>query len=329
MQGELEIEREIAERTLNGMSANAILFELFPAGSRSPVEAYIEGVTECDIFVLLLWKSFAPPVRKEYEEAVRLGRPILVLLKSLKDGEAREPDLTTFVDMLRGYDVLKKKRVVDCFAPTLYKEYRTLASFEKALSGAVAEEIGRLFAEPFYTESREDMYRQGIRVVSRSRRRILMFQNSSSLLLGPKPYDSVDGKDASDEDFVVAVDAWLEASKGHPSIEFRHVYLLSGIQDALALLKTNAAFMAAFRNRVKKYVALEAETRGRISFRAVAKPFSGPVMVGDDFCGIWITGAETAVAVVQENAKLADTVAHILRTNSADHIPLADLESRL
>ncbi len=80
---ELEYDREIAQEALKDINVNSILFEVLPAMSESPRGIYCEEVGSCDIFLLLLWKSFRSAVQEEYGEAVRRNKPILILVKSL------------------------------------------------------------------------------------------------------------------------------------------------------------------------------------------------------------------------------------------------------
>jgi len=97
---ELEYDRQIAEQALKEMNVNPILFEVFPAMSYSPNESCREEVRDCDIFLMLLWKSFRTKVKEEYNEAVKQNKPILILVKSLIRNEKRKDDLENFLKEL-------------------------------------------------------------------------------------------------------------------------------------------------------------------------------------------------------------------------------------
>ena len=145
---ELEQDREIACETINEMTFNSTMFELFPAMSESPSETYLEKVRECDIFVLLLWKKFTGAVQQEYEEAIKKNKPVLIFLKDLKNEEKRQKELVNFISRLQEG---KEKA-------SIYKEYRELKSLRKQLKEAIGTEVSRYYEFPKITQTKQELY---------------------------------------------------------------------------------------------------------------------------------------------------------------------------
>src|ERR1700741_5159077 len=107
---ELEYEREAAEDELKKLRLDSWLFDFLPAMNASPSTPYLDAVRDCDVFVLILGQSLRPAVRREYEEAVRTLKPILVFVKSRNKDEKREEDLESFLANLHRSKVLSHYR---------------------------------------------------------------------------------------------------------------------------------------------------------------------------------------------------------------------------
>ena len=75
---ELENEREIVAEVVNSINLQPVLFELNSALSSAPNRAFLKDVANCDIFVLILWKSFSKAVQEEYKKAVEKNKTVII-----------------------------------------------------------------------------------------------------------------------------------------------------------------------------------------------------------------------------------------------------------
>ncbi len=55
-------------------------FENEPASGNNVVKYYLDGVKECDLFLLLLKKVITKPVKKEIDTAKRLKKPMFIFI---------------------------------------------------------------------------------------------------------------------------------------------------------------------------------------------------------------------------------------------------------
>ena len=80
---ELKTERDCVEKCIGLMSplATPWAFEKKPASAQDVQEFFINGVQNCDIFVLLLDQTLSEGVKLEYETAIATRKPILAFIK--------------------------------------------------------------------------------------------------------------------------------------------------------------------------------------------------------------------------------------------------------
>ena len=184
---ELEYEREVATRTIENLNLEPSIFEGFPAMSKTLEDAYIDAVKNCDIFVLILWKSLRPAVEREYLEAVQNSKSILIFVKMLKEGEEREDRLNEFLGTTKS----RGEEGINAANIRFYKHYRSLADLEEGLRDGIISEINRKITRTVITtNTREQMYELGTNIILSARKRLCIIQQTPSLLLGCRPYNA-------------------------------------------------------------------------------------------------------------------------------------------
>lgn len=317
---EHEYDREIAEEVLTDMIFNPILFELFPAMNMSPSESYTEGVRDCDIFLLLLWKSLSSGVLEEYNEAVKRSKPILMLVKSLAGNEKRTPELTTF---LKKFDPNSRERPP---RRVTYHKYRSVAELKTAVRESVAAEIAKFYREPVYTMARNEMYELGTSIIQYAQRRLYVFQRTPSLILGARPYIADDSKKyAYEREFADVLKKWIGANYKLADKEF--VYLFSAKATKKEI--QGEPLEERVKDNVRRLKEIEVESGRRFRIETLDVPMSGPLIVGDNRYAIWVLGEDQAVSISQENKGISDILVMILNSYSQKHLSNEEMLSVL
>ncbi|MEE9403021.1 MAG: DUF4062 domain-containing protein [Desulfobacteria bacterium] len=317
---ELEYDREIAEEVLTDMIFNPILFELFPAMNMSPSESYTEGVRDCDVFLLLLWKSLSSGVQEEYNEAVKRSKPILMLVKSLAGNEKRTPKLTTF---LKKFDPNSRGRPP---RRVTYHKYRSVAELKTAVRESVAAEIAKFYREPVYTMARNEMYELGTSIIQYAQRRLYVFQRTPSLILGARPYIADDSKKyAYEREFADVLKKWIGANYELADKEF--VYLFSAKATKKEI--RGEPLKERVKDNVRWLKKIEVESGHRFRIETLDVPMSGPLIVGDNRYAIWVLGEDQAVSISQENKGISDILVMILNSYSQKHLSNEEMLSVL
>jgi len=97
--------REAARKAVESLGMHALMAETIGASAVSPRRALLEQVRDGDIFLLLLGPHYGEPgetgrspTEDEYDEAVRLDKPILVLKQNIK----MDPEQEAFLGRTRG-----------------------------------------------------------------------------------------------------------------------------------------------------------------------------------------------------------------------------------
>lgn len=218
---ELEYEREIATEVLTDLSLQPVLFEIFPSLNESPQEAYLEGVKDCDIFILILWKSLSPAVLEEYHEAVKRSKPILIFLKSLEGTEHRDEKLEAFID-----DLISNKKGL-YFKNTIFKKFRGISQLRNVLRDSVLNEISKFYKDPVHTLSKEEMYELATSIIRFTQNRLYLYQRTPTLFLGPRNYlSSPEGQYAYERGFLETLEKWI--NENYKQCDKELMYLFSG-----------------------------------------------------------------------------------------------------
>lgn len=298
---ELRYEREVALRTLERLNMEPSMFELLPALNESVEAAYTSEVVECDIFVLIVARTFRDAVKQEYEAAVRYDKPIIIFRRKLEYGEKIDPNLEKFLDQLESGalpDSLDVPRRV-------FKEYSTLHDLEEGIRDSVLFELSRQALQvPKCTFTREQMYLDAAELTSSARRRLYVFQYTPCLIFGVRPYEVSDDsqKRHYELEFYREQKAWLEQAVASKRFTFM---LLFDRDKAKKEIRDNR-LADVVRDNIKKIKLLESQSGNRICLSTARAPFAGPLMVADDMFAFWIAGQDDAVFLSFRNKRIAD-----------------------
>ena len=304
---ELECEREIATRTIKDLGLDASLFEGFPAMNKAVEGSYLDEVRDCDIFVLMLWLSLRPAVEKEYEEATKSGKPVLVFVKMLKEDEERDQRLHYFLGRI----------------PSKYGEFRGLGNLEEQLSEGIVGVVTReLKSKAIVTNTREEMYDLGAQIAGRAKERLYVFQKTPSLLLGPRNYHLGDGQTIPhEEEFNKALEHWVEKCVNDNHREFICLY------DEEQTRKEIQEFQLGERVRqaVVELKRKESQLGNRVRLAPAPARCSGPMGIGDNWFAIWLMGTDNALCISYVNEKISDALASIIKQASSKPTTAQDL----
>jgi len=323
---ELEYDREIAQQALKDINIHPILFELFPAMNMSPSESYTEEVRDCDIFLLLLWKSLSSWVLEEYNEAVKQSKPILMLVKSLAGDEKRTPGLTTF---LKKFDPNSRGRPP---RRVTYHKYRSVAELKTAVRESIAAEIAKFYREPIYTMARNEMYELGTSIIRYTQRRLYLFQQTPSLILGARDYLADDAmKYAYEKEFADVLKAWIDNNYKLADKEFLYLFSKEATRQELQNKKLvdNTSLLSGVRRKLQWLKDIEAQSGRRFRIGMLDVPISGPLIVGDNRYATWVLGGDRAVSIAQENNKICDILVRILNSYGQEKLSTEDVLSAL
>ena len=307
MSGELEHDREIAYQVINELNYAPKMFELLPALSASASEAYIDGVRDCDIFILLVWKDITDPVIKEYREARNLNKPILAFCKYINQKEARSAALEAFM-----------KKAFDANRGVVYENYRKMQELRDAINHAVSAELVSIYKEPLLTQSVEEMYELGSDIIINAKRRLAIFQKTPTLLLGARDYIS-NMKVAYEEEYHNLLKNWIDKNKKNvgkdSSIEFLYVFSIAKTIAEMHKHKLfqDGSFMNEMKTRIRRYSQIEKSSGNRFRFVPYPSEISGPLIVGDLRYAIWFIGGQQPIAISQRNEKISDNMVRMIK----------------
>lgn len=330
---ELEHEREIAKAAIQRLRLVPVLFEGLPPTSKALEESYLDEVRDCDLFVLILWKSLRRPVRKELHEASLMRKPILVLLKDLRGSESRDRDLLEFIGGLGGseeeLDKTQPERTGEHsqrFVP-FYKSFRSLSDLESLLGDGLSFELSRLLRRTITTtHSRLEMYELGSRIAEFAKRRLYVVQRTPLLLLGAREYgDSSKNKVWYEQSLLDELNKWAERTTQDDSAEFVCLFDLHATRQEIRKSKLQKTAKRSLA-RLKR---LEQKSGRRFRFLPMPASHSGPVTIGDDWAAIWILGEEDAACVSVTNRDIADKLVEVLSPLGTRHLPVGEMMSEL
>jgi hypothetical protein len=316
---ELEYEREIAARVIRSLNLQPSVFEGLPAMSKDLEDAYLDEVRSCDLFVLVVWKSLRPPVLREYEEATRANRPVLIFVKLAREYEKRERKLATFLGKIRRMTQAEANQACVRF----YKHYRTLEDFEVELKKGIIEEIERRLSESVkVTTTRQGLYELGTSIVELARQRLCILQRTPSFFFESKGF--------YEEEFRNALAGWIEKARQDPERELIYLYRANKTSEEIAKSADGQALVRHIKETIATYKHIELETKGRLRFSSLPPNYQGPIFaVGDDRFAIWFTGEDQATAISYTNAKLSDCFADLFRELASRTTTEGDLLTEL
>ncbi|MCW4029735.1 MAG: DUF4062 domain-containing protein [Candidatus Bathyarchaeota archaeon] len=183
---ELENEREMALETINQLNMEPVMFEQLPAMDKNLESAYLDEIKNSNIFVAILWKDLTEAVEKEFNTAIELGVPVLLLVKTITYREARTQKLESF---LSGNTQIELNQGIQ-YVP-FRKKFRTLRELERELKEGLMNLVSSRFIEPALTStSIETTWKTAINVIKNAKRRLLIVVKTPQMLLGLRPYGS-------------------------------------------------------------------------------------------------------------------------------------------
>lgn len=324
---ELEYDREIAQRALLNMNANPVLFEVLPAMNQSAADSYLEEVRNCNIFIMLVWKSLRPAVRREYEEAVKWNKPILVFVKTLTENEKCDDELRQFLNSLATESPER------CVWQTTYKYYRGVRELEDVIKESVSGEIAKFYREPIHTLSREEMYELATSIIKSTHKRLYVFQRTPSIILGARDYLAQNQtKYAYETEFIATLQEWVKNNHEVPDREFLYLFSPDATKKELEadggkLLK-HTGYIKEVKRRIGEIIDLRDKTGYRFKVGLV-DVVSGPLVIGDNRFALWVLGGDDAVLISQENEKICSIVVRILRAHSQKSVTVKEILSEI
>ncbi len=170
MNGELDAEREITCETIEAIGMRPLVFEK-NAGVLNPLYESLNLVEKSNIVCLILWKKFSEVVVKEYEKAVRLGIPIIILDKKLERDESRDDELTKF------------SKQIQC----TYKHFRRLSELRSELVNRLQHVIAEVFINTIRRLPHEG-FDTRIKQSLKTAKKVYILSRTPILLFGPRPY---------------------------------------------------------------------------------------------------------------------------------------------
>jgi len=323
---ELEYDREVAAEVLQSMNVSPILFEVFPAMSSSPSEAYLDAVRSSDIFLMLLWKSYRPAVKDEYEEAVKRNKPILILVKWLSENENRDGELNDFLKELSSDLPPPNAR------RATWKHYGSVADLRTAVRESIVTEIAKFYREPVQTLGREEMYELGTEIVRNTQRRPYLYQRTPSLILGARAYLKPDSaKYACERRFADELDRWVQGNYKDPDKEFLCAFSPEATKREMQSCERGLSpeYLVKVRENIARLKNVEEESSFRFRITYLNVPVSGPLIVGDNRYALWLLGKDDTVSIAQENEKVCDILVRMLKLHCQAPTSVQDLVSAL
>ena len=318
-ESELKNEREIAFDVLNDFNMGPILFELSPAQNMSPHTAYLQGVDECSVFIILLYLTFPIAVKKEYLRAVERSKPIIILVRTCNYNEKRSPELINFLDSLREEESSDSAIRISC-----YREFQNLKTLKKELIRSISHEIAKFYQDPIATLTRDETYFLGADIIAQSQKRLFIFQNTPTLILGTKNIKK-DGNyskipfNPAEEQFLNCLNSWIDRNQEKSNVEFYYLYskgLTKKEIETKIAVEDIETIHTEIKERLKFYSDLEERTNFRFRFIPLDTPVSGPFIIGDNRYAYWLMGYLDSVSISQENAKIAETMIKMIKYHS-------------
>lgn len=305
---EMEYDREIVYETISAMNLSGTMFEMFPSMAESPVQIYLEEVRQSNIFVLLLWKTYTDAVEKEYVEALKNNKPILIFIKDLKDGEVRSDKLLDFIGKLNSTVSGEKVKA------TVYKRYRHLFELKDYVKDAVGTEIAKNYGVPRISQTQQELYTLGKDIVNQSYSRLFIYEKTPCLFLGSRNYLSSESeKILYEQEYRNSIAEWIDANLNKTYTEFLYLFSVDKTRLELSRYKDNAPYIETVKERIRKYKEIENKSGLRFRFLPVKVSISGFMIVGDIYYAMWFLGE--SITLSQRNEKISNEIVNLLKRN--------------
>lgn len=153
------------------------------------------------------------------------------------------------------------------------------------------------------------MYTEGTKIIRQAHNRLLIIQNTSSLIFGAR-------KGVQEEDdFYDALVEWISDFNENPNkVECLHYYNYTSTMKEIEDLNKQSKFSPEkLIENIKKYKTIEERSNGKFRFAHITSPFSGPIAIGDNMFVIWIGGEDKYTSISFTNKKFADKLFEICK----------------
>ncbi len=300
---ELEYEREFAFTILTNLNFDPLFS--YDSNAQS-MDGTSNMIDKSDVVVFILWREFQTTMKQEYAEAVQKGKPIVLLVKLLKEGEVRDPDLTKHLEEIK----TQGKLGVAPFSVTRqFRYYRSLSDFEKQMIAGITDEIDKKRSMDIQTtKTREGMYQLGTSITLAAQDRLLIAQQTPSILVGPRQYKAPpDEKIAYEADFHDTVWEWIERCVVDKS---RQCIVLYDLQAMITEVQENGLQMET-KKRLSSLKEFERKSGYRFKIIGTREKYSGPLAIGDNWLAIWLMGKYNAFAISFINKSVADLLSDV------------------
>lgn len=305
---EMEYDREIVHETVHSMNLSGNMFEILPSMAESPVNTYLEKVRQSNIFILLLWKTYTEAVEKEYIEALKNNKPILIFIKDINDGEIRDERLSDFISKLNSARPGEKVKA------TVYKRYRHLKDLQNYVKDAVSTEIARNYGVPRISQTQQELYTLGKDIVNQSYSRLFIYEKTPCLFLGSRDYLSGENeKIPYEQEYRNSIVEWIDANLRKSYTEFLYLFSVDKTRLELSQYKNNASYIESVKERIKKYKEIENKSGLRFRFLPIKVTISGFMIVGDIYYAMWFLGE--SITLSQRNEKISNEIVNLLKRN--------------
>lgn len=311
LEEELACEREFAVRATEGLYLKpkvfAIRSEEFLASPRP--DEYIYHLRKSDFVVLILGKKFSPFVKKEIDEANRLGKHLLVFVKDVGK-KRRNKELKRLIEEL-------KTRV-------RYVRYDNMREFEDKVRRSITNEINRLFlSAPKSFGTIRSMYEYATEIISKTQRELYTVEKHPILLFG------LHKKTPEHEKYYKVLDSWVKKyiMKGRTS-RFYSIYSLDQTREIIDRMRRSGISIKRIKDKLKYYWELQSSTHGRFKLYPI-KGRVNPFIVGDDEFGVWfsIGKAQLGISFVNKevSSRLKDEIERLTQEQKDLNTLIAEL----
>lgn len=306
---EMEYEIDVALSAIRSLHLEPVTFEgLIPLLDGQHDTPEIEDVRASDLFVMILGKSLDNKVLREYQEAVRLQKPVLILVKMLKPGESCQSELLEFLKQVREQSA---REFLGNIVVKSFKTYRRLSELRELVKESIIAEIHRQLTNTITTtRTRLEMYQLGTRIACAAKRRLYVVQQTAILLLGAREYTSVSSaKVWYEEEYLRSLEDWIRACVKGPGREF--VFLYEALSTKAEMEKHQ--LHAEVEANLRKFKDLEIASKHRFHLVSMLSKHSGPMTVGDNWFALWIMGEHDAISISYVHRQVADELVDVLK----------------
>lgn len=319
---ELEPEREIAARAVRALGMDPWRLEVdgAPQFNVNANDAFLQGVEQADLVVLLLWKEFSEPVRKEFDRARTEGKEVLCLIKEIRKdwNEKRQKKLAEFIRVVRN-------------SGCTTTNFRSLSDLRKRLIQGLAICFQKKLQSPFQAAGKEKLFRTGTKLIEESKKRVILVARTPIPIVGTRPYDGSRQAFAFEEDQLRLFEKLIEEAECGNKRSFRCVSSLHAMSSTLLEHEdTCPNLRTQVRERVHKFYAKSSTKGSKFELRWIRKGDHRPLtfLVADDNFLIWLNDGEQDVWITWPSERISRAL-DVLSRDISEPIHLRKIDAEL